>query len=63
LVRRRIVGLISAPNGADLAALAELMASGKVASVVRDSYPLARAADAVEAAGEGRGGGTPVVVL
>jgi NADPH:quinone reductase-like Zn-dependent oxidoreductase len=60
-IRHRIVGLLSASNGPDVRALAELMASGRVTPVVQTSYPLSRTAEAVEAVGAGRGIGTPVV--
>ena len=62
-VRQRIVGLLSTPNGPDLHALAELMASGKVTPAIQPPYPLARAAAAIEAAGTGPGSGTPVVTI
>ncbi len=63
-VRHRIVGLISDPSPRDLAALAALMASGRVVPVVHPApYPMARAADAFDAVWTGRGAGTPVVTL
>ncbi len=62
-VRHRIIGLLSTPTQRDLTFLAELMASGALTPVVRHTYPLARAAEAVEAAGTGRGAGTVVVSL
>jgi len=62
-VRHRLVGLISTPNQPDLAALADLMASGKVTPLLDASYPLVRAGKAVEAAGKGGARGTPVVLL
>ncbi len=62
-VRHRIVGLLSEPNGPDLAALAELLASGKLVPVVQAPYPLSRVAEAIEAAGAGHGAGTVVVTL
>lgn len=60
-VRHRIVGLLSKTNQADLQALSDLMAEGKLAPVVSESRPLTSAAEAVEAAGSGHGAGTSVV--
>lgn len=57
VVRHRIVGLLSQPNHADLAALAELMAQGVVRPDVRPPLPLEAAGDAIERAGRGDGAG------
>jgi NADPH:quinone reductase-like Zn-dependent oxidoreductase len=63
-VRHRIVGLISDPSPWDLAALTALIANGQVGPVVQQPlYPLARAAEAIDAVWTGRGAGTPVVTL
>ena len=62
-VRQRIVGFISKPNQADLAALVDLMTAGLVTPVVRTVYPLAHAPEAIEAAGAGRASGTLVVTV
>lgn len=62
-VRQRIIGLLSQPNQDDLATLAELMATGRLSPVVPHSYPLDRAAEAIEAVGAGHGVGTMVVTL
>lgn len=61
--RHRIVGLLSKPNQRDLGELAEMMASGRLTSVVGSSYPLSRAAEAIEAVGAGTGPGTLVIVV
>jgi len=63
LVRHRIVGLLSKTNQEDLQALADLMAEGKLSPVVQESFPLSRAAAAVEAAGAGHGAGTIVLSI
>lgn len=62
-VRQRIVGLISESNQADLEALAELMAAGRVTPVVHGHVPFEQAAEAIESAGSNRGKGTVVVTL
>jgi NADPH:quinone reductase-like Zn-dependent oxidoreductase len=62
-VRQRIVGLLSKPNQRDLTVLAELMASGKLTPIVQSTYPLARAAEAIEGVGASHGAGTIVVTL
>ena len=62
-VRQRIVGLLSKPIQHDLSVLAELMASGRLRPVVQSSYPLSRAAEAIEAVGAGHGSGTLVVTV
>lgn len=62
-VRQRIVGLLTRPNPRDLAELARLMDAGTLAPVVQDTYPVARTAEAVEAAGTGRAAGTIVVTF
>lgn len=62
-VRHRIVGLLSQPNHQDLAVLAHLMGSGQLTPVVQAAYPAVRAAEAIEAAGTGRGAGSIVVTF
>lgn len=62
-VKQRIVGLISTPNQADLEALAELMAHGKVVPAVERRFALEEAAEAIETVGSGRAKGTPVVTF
>jgi NADPH:quinone reductase-like Zn-dependent oxidoreductase len=60
-VRQRLRPLISKPNGADLAVLAELMESGRVTPLVGAGYPLRDAAEAVGLVGAGRSSGKTVV--
>jgi NADPH:quinone reductase-like Zn-dependent oxidoreductase len=62
-VGQRIVGLLSETSRHDLLALARMMDSGEVTPVVQAAFPVARAAEAIEAAGAGRGAGTIVVTF
>jgi NADPH:quinone reductase-like Zn-dependent oxidoreductase len=62
-ISQGIVGLISQPNHDDLLALAGLMDAGRVTPLVQHRYPLDRAAEAIEAAANGSGAGTGVVVV
>lgn len=62
VVRHRIVGLLSQPNGDDLAILADLMAHGSVTPEVQPPLPLEAASDAVERAGRGEGAGGLVLI-
>ncbi|MEQ9569169.1 MAG: NAD(P)-dependent alcohol dehydrogenase, partial [Longimicrobiales bacterium] len=61
LVRHRIVGLLAKTNQADLETLADLMVEGKLSPVVQESFPLSRAAAAVEVVGAGHRAGTIVL--
>ncbi len=63
LVTHRIIGLLSQPNGGDLAALADLMASGVVRPEVEPALPLEKVSDAVERVGRGDAAGGLVLVL
>lgn len=62
-VRQRIVGLLSQTSHQDLSVLARMMGSGELTPVVQAAYPVVRAAEAIEAAGTGRGAGTIVVTF
>lgn len=62
-VRQRLRGLISSPRREDLAALAELVAAGRLDPVVGRTFPLADAPRAIEAVGGGGGHGKAVVVV
>lgn len=62
-VRHRLVGLLSKPNAADLTALRDLMRAETLTPVVQRTYPLDRAAEAIESVGAGHGSGTTVVTL
>jgi NADPH:quinone reductase-like Zn-dependent oxidoreductase len=61
LVGQRLVGLLSTPNAADLAALAELMEDGGVTPEIEPPLPLAQAPEAVARLGNGHRGGTLVL--
>jgi NADPH:quinone reductase-like Zn-dependent oxidoreductase len=60
-VGHEIVGFISSPNRDDLRLLAALMESGSVTPEVDRTFPLERAAEAIELVGSGRGGGAHVL--
>lgn len=62
VVEHRIVGLLSQPDGDDLAILADLMAQGFVTPEVQPPLPLEAACDAIERAGRGEGAGGLVLV-
>ncbi len=55
--------LISSPNRDDLAALAELIEAGQLTPRVGTTFPLARAAEAIEHVGAGRSHGKTVVTV
>lgn len=62
-VRQRLVGMISSPDGDALRTLASMMASGRLAPVVDSTYPLPRAAEAIDLVGAGHGAGNLVITV
>jgi NADPH:quinone reductase-like Zn-dependent oxidoreductase len=62
-VGQRLRPLISTPNLADLEALLELVRRGELTPRVDATYPLSRAADAIELVGAGRSRGKTVVTV
>ena len=54
---------LSLPNKEDLAALKELVESGKIAPVIDRTYPLSETAEAVGHVGEGHARGKVVITV
>lgn len=62
-VSQTLKPLLSKPNQADLAALGELATAGRLIPAVQATYPLDRAAEAIELVGAGRSRGKTVVTV
>lgn len=62
-IRQRLRSLISSPNAADLATLAELLESRRVTPMVEGRFSLSDAASAIDLVGAGRSSGKTVVTV
>lgn len=62
-VSQRLKALLSKPNHDDLVVLADMAAAGHVTPRVEATYPLDRAAEAIELVGAGRSSGKTVVTV
>lgn len=60
---QKMTNLMARPNQADLATLADLLETGKVAPVIDRCYPLSEAAEALRYLGEGHAAGKVIVMV
>lgn len=63
LVKQKLLPLVSKENAQDLAALTELIESGKVTSAIDRTYPLSEAPEAVQYVQDGRARGKVVITV